>query len=494
MSLLQPSPTIVLIGGGIMSATLGVLLNRLMPSSRIFIYERLSQVAEESSDAWNNAGTGHSAFCELNYTPERAEGRIDCSKAIQIAEQFEISKQLWAYLVRNGMLGEPGTFINKVAHHSFVQTPADIQFLRKRWEAMRVHPLFEGMEYTESPATLHEWFPLMLEGRSGDQLMAATRMQAGTDVNFGELTEQLLDYLQEQGARVFLEHEVRDIDRNSNGGWDLEIKDLRDDLRVSIQADFVFVGAGGGALRLLNKAGIDEIDGYGGFPVGGKWLRCVNEEVIARHHAKVYGKADIGAPPMSVPHLDTRIIDGKKEMLFGPYAGFSTKFLKHGSYWDLPGSLDFDNVFPMIQVGFDNIPLTRYLIEQVRMSFDEKMQALRKFYPNARGVDWEMVEAGQRVQVIKKDDRGEGVLEFGTELIYTKDGTLAGLLGASPGASTAAAIMLNLLAKCFPEQLAAADWKDKLTEMIPSYGQLLNENRQLLSRVRQETEEVLKLN
>lgn len=484
-------PTIVLIGGGIMSATLGIFLNRLMPHGRILLYERLDRVAEESSDAWNNAGTGHWAYCELNYTTEKSEGKIDCTKAIQIAEQFEISKQLWAWLVKNGMLNEPSTFINSVPHFSFVQQKEDVDFLKKRWESMHVHPLFQEMEYSESPDTLRRWFPLMMAGRASYQSLAATRMAAGTDVNFGSLTEQLLDFLQEQGARVFLSHEVRDIERNNNNRWDIEIKDLKNDLKVNIQADFVFVGAGGGALRLLNKAGIDEIDGYGGFPVGGKWLRCINDEVIARHHAKVYGRADIGAPPMSVPHLDTRVINGKKEMLFGPYAGFSTKFLKHGSYWDLPGSLDLDNVFPMIQVGIHNIPLTRYLIEQVRMSFDEKFESLQKFYPTAEKEDWELVEAGQRVQVIKKDERGEGVLEFGTELIYTKDGSLAGLLGASPGASTAAAIMLNLLGKCFPSEMATEEWQTKIKEMIPGFGKKLNEEIELLKQIRTETNLIL---
>jgi malate dehydrogenase (quinone) len=485
---------IVLIGGGIMSATLGILLNQLMPGATIAVYERLDALAEESSDAWNNAGTGHSAFCELNYTPEKPDGAVDIIKAISIAEQFELSRQLWGYLVKNNIIKDPSSFINLVPHFSFVQSEEDISFLKKRYESLCAQPLFKGMEYTEEFSVMSEWFPLIMNGRNGKQQLAATRMAIGTDVDFGKLTDELFSYLQQQqGAEVYLQHEVKDIDRNDDGSWEVEIKDLKTDEKKYTDAAFVFVGAGGGALKLLNKADIDEVDGYGGFPVGGKWLKCKNPEVINKHHAKVYGKAEIGAPPMSVPHLDTRIINGEKQMLFGPYAGFSTRFLKHGSVWDLPASLDFDNLLPMIQVGIHNIPLTKYLVEQVRMNFHEKFSALQKFLPVSSEDDWELVEAGQRVQVIKKDENGEGVLEFGTELIYTKDGSLAGLLGASPGASTAVAIMLNLIKKCFALQLQSADWLQKLNTMLPGFDKKLNEDEGLLKKLRADTAAVLKL-
>ena len=485
---------IVLIGGGIMSATLATLLNQLMPDATMAVYERLDAAAKESSDAWNNAGTGHSAFCELNYTPEEADGTINCSKAISIAEQFELSKQLWSYLIKNNVLHTPKDFINTVPHCSFVQTEEDVAFLKKRYDALSTEPLFKGMQYSEDMKVLKEWFPLMMKGRKGFEKIAATKMPLGTDVNFGNLTTQLFNFLQQQNAAsIYLQHDVKDIDRNDDGSWEIEVKDLINDETKKVDAAFVFVGAGGGALKLLNKAGIDEVDGYGGFPVGGKWLKCNNPEVTGNHHAKVYGKADIGAPPMSVPHLDTRVINGKKEMLFGPYAGFSTKFLKHGSFWDLPSSLDFDNLLPMIQVGIHNIPLTKYLIDQVRMNFNEKFEALQKFYPTAQQQDWELIEAGQRVQVIKKDENGEGTLEFGTELIYTKDGSLAGLLGASPGASTAVAIMLNLIKKCFPQQLQSPGWQQKLVAMIPGYDKQLNEDEPLLQKVRSYAFEALGL-
>jgi malate dehydrogenase (quinone) len=494
MSSTSTKTDFVFIGAGIMSATLATLLNRLMPGASMAVYERLGKVAEESSDAWNNAGTGHSAFCELNYTPLQEDGTVNISKAISIAEQFELSRQFWAFLVKNNIVKDASSFVNKVPHYSFVQTADDVAFLKKRYDALHTQPLFAGMEYTEDAAVMQQWFPLIMKGRESNQPLAATKMNEGTDVDFGQLTEHLFTYLQQQSSvNIYCNHEVQDIDRNKDDSWKIEVKDLQNGNELFTNASFVFVGAGGGALKLLNKAEIDEVDGYGGFPVGGKWLKCNNPEVIRKHHAKVYGKAEIGAPPMSVPHLDTRIINGEKQMLFGPYAGFSTRFLKHGSIWDLPTSLDFDNVLPMIQVGLDNIPLTKYLVEQVRMSFDEKFEALKKFIPNAYQSDWELVEAGQRVQVIKKDEQGEGVLEFGTELISTKDGSIAGLLGASPGASTAVAIMLKLIEKCFADKIASPHWQQTFKEMLPGYGMKLNNNELLLQQVRAETNEVLGL-
>ena len=485
---------VALIGGGIMSATLAAMLHQLMPDATIAVYERLPAVAEESSDAWNNAGTGHSAFCELNYTPQNADGTVSISKAIAIAEQFELSKQFWAYLIDNQCIANPDTFIHTIPHYSFVENKSDVAFLEKRYAALCAQPLFAGMQYSEDATQLRDWFPLMMRGRADGAPVAATKMEIGTDIDFGKLTELLLDYVQQQHcANLYLQHEVRDIDRNPDGGWDLTIRDLATDHTIYMTADFVFVGAGGGALKLLNKAEIHEVDGYGGFPVGGKWLKCRNAAVIAAHHAKVYGKAEIGAPPMSVPHLDTRVVNGKRELLFGPYAGFSTKFLKHGSFWDLPASLDLDNILPMLEVGAHNIPLTEYLIAQVRMNFHEKFAALQKYYPTAVEADWELVEAGQRVQVIKKDAEGRGVLEFGTELIHTVDGSLAGLLGASPGASTAVSIMLNLLQHCFAQRIKTPEWQAKLQAIIPNYGKSLNSDAALLAAVREKAAGVLRL-
>ncbi len=463
---------VVLIGAGIMSSTLASILKELNPDISIYILERLDAPAAESSDAWNNAGTGHSALCELNYTPEKDDGNVDCSKAVKIFEQFEISKQYWAYLVRQGLVDSPGDFIHTIPHMSFVFGEKNVDFLRKRYEALQQYHLFRGMKFTDDPGRIKGWAPLIMEGRDAQEPVAATRAEWGTDVNFGTLTRKMLKYLMfEKGVVLKLAHEVKDLTRLQDGKWKIVAKNLTTDVKTDFHADFVFIGAGGGSLPLLEKSGIPEGKAFGGFPVGGQWLRCTNKEVIKRHDAKVYGKAAVGAPPMSVPHLDTRFIDGDRALLFGPYAGFSTRFLKNGSLLDLPGSINTHNILPMIRVGWDNMDLTKYLINQVSQSQGEKVEALKEYLPNARSEDWELEKAGQRVQVIKKDKKEGGVLEFGTEIVSAADGSIAALLGASPGASTVVAIMLEVLKQCFPEKLEA--WQPRLGEMIPSYGKSL---------------------
>ncbi len=494
----QPTPTnpdVVLIGAGIMSATLGVLLKSLQPDLTIEVYERLDHAAAESSDAWNNAGTGHSAFCELNYTPEREDGSIDTEKAVNICESFEVSKQFWAFLLRQGLLSDAPDFIRPIPHLSFVWGPDNVSYLRHRYDALQRAHLFHGMQYTEDPAQISDWIPLVMEGRHPDQPVAATRMDFGTDVNFGSLTRCLLENLQKQpGVTLHFNHDVRDLWRSkSMGGWKIRLEDLGTGRTRDVRTPFVFIGAGGGSLRLLEKSDIPESRGYGGFPVGGQWLKCLNRDLIERHGAKVYGKASVGAPPMSVPHLDTRLIEGKKELLFGPYAGFSTKFLKHGSYFDLPKSIQLSNVAPMLMAGLHNIPLTKYLIQQVMQSPEDRLEALREYLPAAQLADWELEVAGQRVQVIKRDEEEGGVLEFGTEVVSAADGSIAALLGASPGASTAVSIMLDLLRRCFPEQTASEAWQEKLREMIPSYGKSLADDAALTGAIRAMTSRVLGL-
>jgi malate dehydrogenase (quinone) len=485
---------VALIGAGIMSATLAVFLKELQHDLEIQIFERLDKVAGESSDAWNNAGTGHSAFCELNYTPQREDGSIDISKALKIAESYEVSKQFWAYLVKQGYFGTPQSFINAIPHISVVTGKKDVTFLKKRFEALCNSPLFENMEFSDDFDTLSEWMPLLMQKRRRLRKIAATRIKIGTDVNFGELTRGMFNHLKEShGVEVYLNHEVKSLFQDEQKRWTLKIADETNGNRRQVRAKFVFIGAGGGALSLLNKSDIEEGEGYGGFPVSGQWLVCKNEKVIADHHAKVYGKAKIGTPPMSVPHLDTRIIDGKKELLFGPFAGFSTKFLKEGSFFDLPLSLTPDNILPILSVGIHNLPLTKYLIEQVLMSFEDKIEVLREFVINVNKKDWELVTAGQRVQVIKKNEDGGGTLEFGTEVIASADGTLAALLGASPGASTSVSIMLELMQKCFEEKMQSAAWMTKLQAMIPSYGQDLAHNASLTHEVRKYTHTLLAL-
>lgn len=491
----ENNPDVVLIGAGIMSATLGMLLKQLEPNLTIEIFETLDVAAAESSDAWNNAGTGHSAFCELNYTPELEDGSIETVKAMKIAESFEVSKQFWAYLIRHDSITLAQTFIREIPHISFVWGEKNVEFLRKRYEALTSCHLFKGMKYTEDKEQLAEWIPLVMEGRDRQEKVAATRMDIGTDVNFGALTRSMFSYLKKQeGVFLHFSHQVRDLEKDEDDGtWKVNVKNIITGERRKLKAKFVFIGAGGGSLPLLIKSEIPEGKGFGGFPVSGQWLRCINREIIEKHDAKVYGKASVGAPPMSVPHLDTRLIDGKKELLFGPYAGFSTKFLKHGSFMDLPLSIKPNNILPMLSAGVKNIPLTKYLIDQVRQSPEDRLEALREYLPAAQLDDWELEIAGQRVQVIKKDEKEGGVLEFGTEVVSAADGSIAALLGASPGASTAVSIMLDLLQRCFKHKVDSKEWQAKLKQMIPSYGQSLAADAQLCLKVRMDTSEVLGL-
>jgi malate dehydrogenase (quinone) len=484
---------VVLVGAGIMSATLAALLKELQPDLKIEIFERLDKVAAESSDAWNNAGTGHAAMCELNYTPQKEDGTISTSKAIKIMESFEVSKQFWSFLLKDGYFSSSHTFINQTPHLSWVKGEEDVRFLKNRYETLKKSHLFAEMEYSEDFETLKKWIPLMMKNRDENEKMAATRMELGTDVNFGALTRGLFEHLKGgHDVDVFLNHEVENLWQNEDKTWSVKVENRLTGEERNLRTQFVFIGAGGGSLPLLEKSDIKEGKGYGGFPVSGQWLVCKNPELIAMHDCKVYGKAAVGAPPMSVPHLDTRIIDGERALLFGPYAGFTTKFLNEGSIFDLPLSIHFDNITAMFGAWIHNLPLTKYLIEQVTQGTDDRMEALRSFLPDAKEEDWELAEAGKRVQVIKKDEKDGGVLEFGTEIITAEDGTIAALLGASPGASTSVSIMLDLIENCFPSQVEN-EWAEKLREMIPSYKKHLSEDPALTKQVRDWTKVVLDL-
>lgn len=466
---------VLLIGGGIMSATLGVWLNELEPGTSMQMIERLDGVALESSNGWNNAGTGHSALAELNYTPEDENGKVSIPKAVEINEAFQISRQFWAWQVRQGVLKNPRSFINATPHMSFVWGDDNIKFLKKRYEALQASPLFAGMQYSEDPAVIKKWVPLMMEGRDPNQKIAATWSPLGTDMNFGEITRQFVAHLQTTPKfDLKLSSEVQDITRNGDGSWRVSYKNLKDGSKTETDAKFVFIGAGGGALHLLQKSGIPEAREYAGFPVGGSFLVTENPSIAEQHLAKAYGKASVGAPPMSVPHLDTRVLDGKRVILFGPFATFSTKFLKEGSYLDLLTTTTTHNVWPMTKVGIKEYPLVEYLAGQLMLSDEDRLNALKEYFPNAKAEDWRLWQAGQRVQIIKRDEAAGGVLKLGTEIVASADGSIAGLLGASPGASTAAPIMLTVIQKVFKDKVATPAWQEKLHQIVPSYGTQLN--------------------
>ncbi|MCF7520984.1 malate:quinone oxidoreductase [Neisseria sp. ZJ106] len=480
---------VVLVGGGIMSATLGILLKELEPSWEITIIERLNDVALESSQAFNNAGTGHSALCELNYAPLGADGTVDPTRALGIAEQFHISRQLWASLVEEGKLTDR-SFINSVPHMSLVMNADHCAYMHKRFDAFKTQKLFEKMEFSTDRAKIAEWAPLTINGRQESQPVAATYSAEGTDVDFGSLTRQMVQYLTSKGVKLKLNRHVENISREADNAWVIKtVATDNGDNPLTFRSRFVFLGAGGGALSLLQKTGIPEGKGYGGFPVSGLFLRNNDEATAAQHNAKVYGQASVGAPPMSVPHLDTRHVDGKRFLMFGPYAGFKPNFLKQGSLMDLPRSIHLDNLMPILHAGWDNMPLTKYLIGELRKTKEERIASLLEYYPQANPDDWELITAGQRVQVIKKDAKKGGVLQFGTELVTHSDGSLAALLGASPGASTAVPLMLRLMHTCFPER--AETWKTRLQELIPGYGIKLNDNTDLAEEIISHTAKVL---
>ncbi|WP_299679104.1 malate dehydrogenase (quinone) [uncultured Dokdonia sp.] len=468
---LQKEYDLICVGGGIMSATLALMTKLIQPDINILLLERLDKIAQESSAAWNNAGTGHSALCELNYCPEKEDHSVDISKAIKICNQFEISKQFWAYLTDHNLIKNPSSFIKKVPHHSWVTGAENSDYLENRFKTMKDHFMFDSIAFTRDLDKMKEWFPLITENRDPNEIMAASRIDRGTEVNYGSLTEQLFHILEtEFNTPVHCNMNVLDVDPDTDIDWSVKVENTKTETIEHLDAKHVFIGAGGGSLLLLQKVEIDEKEGYGGFPVSGQWLVCKNEKIIQQHNAKVYSKAGVGDPPMSTPHLDTRYIDGKKSLLFGPFAGFSPKFLKEGSNFDLLKSIKTDNISAMLGAFWHNLPLTKYLVTQVSMSFEDRMDSLRKFMKDAKDEDWEMKVAGQRVQIIKKDEYEGGKLRFGTEVVSSKDGSITCLLGASPGASTATAIMLEVIQKAFPEIIKTPEGKDKLKTMVPTWN------------------------
>lgn len=492
-----PAVDIILVGSGIMSATLGMFLSILEPNWKIYMYERLTKPAQESSNGWNNAGTGHSAFCELNYTKyNKKNDSVDIAKAINVHEAFEISRQFWAYLIHKKILNYPKSFINNIPHMSFVWNEDNIHFLQKRFAALKNNVFFQGMLYSENPQQIFKWAPLLMYGRNKFQKIAATFMNMGTDINFGEITQQLLTALQKNpNFKLYLKHEVKKIHKNNNTNWIINVIDLSNhSYKKYINTKFIFIGAGGKSLNLLQTSNILEINGYAGFPVGGQFLMTNNPKIVKQHMAKVYGHAPINSPPMSVPHIDTRILNGNKMLLFGPFATFSSKFLKYGSWLDLFHSFNTHNLLPILQVGIDNIGLITYLINQLMMSNTDRINALKEYYPTANPIDWSLIQAGQRVQIIKKNKKNRGILQFGTEIIFSNNKSLSALLGASPGASTAVSIILKLLNIMFQKHMHSNSWKNTIQEIIPSYNIKLNENPALINKIRKYTCNALELN
>ena len=483
-----------LVGAGIMSTTLGVFLKEINPNLSVELIETLASEALESSDSWNNAGTGHAANCELNYTPLESDGTVNISKALEVNVEFDLSRQFWSYLIKKGAIKDPASFIHPVPHMSFVQGDEHVSFLKKRHAAMSAHHCFRGMDYSEDAAQIAQWTPLVMKGRDPKETIAATRIISGADVSYGSLTSNLLGYLKSlNGFKASFLDQVTHLEHEADGRWCLTIKNHQTGNVRYVRSKFVFLGAGGAALTLLQKSGIPESHGYAGFPVGGIWLRCDAPEVVSQHEAKVYGMASVGSPPMSVPHLDTRIINGNRSILFGPYAGFSTKFLKNGSWMDLIKSIRFGNILPLMAVGLSNFSLVKYLVQQVLLTKKAHFDVLREFYPTVDPKDWRIQIAGQRVQIIKKDKAKVGVLEFGTEIVESADSSMVALLGASPGASTAVAIMVKVIERMGPTNLLPSDWKAKMQSMIESYGDSLITNEALCNKVRAETAVVLGL-
>ncbi|MGA8547411.1 MAG: malate:quinone oxidoreductase, partial [Mycobacterium sp.] len=253
-----------------MSATLGALLRRLEPDWSITLVERLDAAGAESSDAWNNAGTGHSGLCELFYTPQQPDGSIDVSKAVRVNEQFQVTRQFWAYGAGNGMLPDVRGFLRAVPHVSFVQGIDRVDYLRRRRKALAGNPLFARTEWIDDTDEFARRLPLMAAKRDLSKPIALDWAADGTDVDFGALSRQLIGYSARNGTTVLFGHEVRKLSRERDGGWALTVRNRRTGENRDLKARFVFVGAGGQALRLLQQSGIAEAKGFGGFPIGGK--------------------------------------------------------------------------------------------------------------------------------------------------------------------------------------------------------------------------------
>ena len=461
------APDVVLVGSGIMSSTVAVMLKRLDPRLRVQMVEVAPELAREASDGWNNAGTGHAGVCEMSYTPNRdADGRVPIARALRIFEQFEHAKQFWGAMAVTGVVGDPTDFIHAVPHICFVKGAGDVDFLQARHEAMKDHPFFRGMQLTTDATVIQDWAPLVMEGRALGPVAAT--VGDGTEVNFGLLARRLCGWLAlQEHCGVATGWKVTRL-RRGDGQWQIGLRCVATGEVREQRARFVFVGAGGGSLPLLQSTGLSEVAGLGGFPIGGQWLVCDEPAICARHEAKVYGATPPSSPSLGAPHLDVRRLNGQQQLLFGPFASWTTRFLKHSGGWsDLPRSIRLNNLASLLRTGVRNWSLVRYLVTQGLQNMDDRMQALREFYPNARSEQWRLAHAGIRVQAIKKADRG--AVNFGTELFSSVDRSLAALLGASPGASVSVSIALEIVQTCLPHLLATAEGRERMRQMIPTF-------------------------
>jgi malate dehydrogenase (quinone) len=476
----------LIVGAGIMGATLASILKEIDSDLKIDMVEALDSPALESSEANNNAGTGHAGYCELNYTPLLSNDKIDIEKAVQVNLGFEMSLQYWSYLTKKYRLFSPSKFIKRVPHISLVNGDKNIAFLKKRYLALKNNPLFNSIEFSSNFKTITKWIPL-LKTKKSQRKYAATKVEIGTDVNFGEITYELISILNtKKKFHLHTNQKAIAINENEDDSWSVKLNNGN-----KIKAKFIFIACGGNSLKLLQKTKIYEQNSYAGFPINGQWLVCNNPKIVALHKAKVYGKAEIGSPPMSMPHLDLRIIDGKKILMFGPFASFTFKFLISGSFFDFISSIKFHNLKTLCIVFLKEWALLIYLIKQNFKPHKSRIADLKQFFPDANTKEWHLKDAGIRVQIMKKSRAGSSKLEFGTEIIFSKKNNLAALLGASPGASISVQSMIEVIEKCFLKKENSIAWKNKIKKMIPSYGVDLVKNPRLLKKIRSHNQRTL---
>lgn len=452
---------VVIIGAGIMGTTFATLAKELAPELDITILERLDKAGAGNSWAFNNAGTGHEANCELNYTPVDGEV-ISVEKALKIHAQFNVAKQFWAYLLKKGAIKNPTSFINPTRHCTLV-SESSIEELKLRFNEMSAHHFFEGMRYSDDFDEIKSWIPYTMEGRPRHEKMAATIVETGTDVNFGALTEQMAGYATSQlGVKIEYGVHVQRVHRSPAGSWLLETR--QNGNAVQHRADVLFVGAGGGAFPILKKSHLPFARRFTGFPVGGRFLQAeITEEQASQYRAKTYGKAEVGAPPMSVPHLDLRVAEGKHYLLFGPFASFKPVLEKGRGFLDYLSSMRLHDIPGLLNVAVEHFPLVKYLVSETFKGEKSMLDSLEKFAPGLSSrFNWQPVEAGQRVQIIK-----DGDLQMGTEIIVSTDKTYGTILGASPGASVSPEVMLRALEQLVPSLCAGESAKEKLKEMFP---------------------------